>query len=46
MGLAVLIFIRMIESKDIKRNRQDLEAARGMGHETRLPVAAATSKDE
>ena len=46
LGLAVLIFIRMIEPRDIKKNRQELEAAEEMGHEIRLPGTATTIKDE
>ncbi len=46
LGLIVLIFIRMIEPKDIKRRRQELEAAEEMGHEIRLPDTATTITDE
>ncbi|HEX4507942.1 MAG TPA: MgtC/SapB family protein [Alphaproteobacteria bacterium] len=46
LGLAVLIFIRMIEPKDIKKNRKKLEAAEEMGHEIRLPGTATTISDE
>src|ERR1700761_9429926 len=46
LGLAVLIFIRLIEPKDIKKRRQQLEAADEMGHEIRLPGTATTITDE
>jgi putative Mg2+ transporter-C (MgtC) family protein len=45
-ALVVLIFIRMIEPKDIKKRRLQLEAAEEMGHETRLPGTATTITDD
>jgi putative Mg2+ transporter-C (MgtC) family protein len=45
-GLIVLIFIRMIEPKDIKKQRQALERAEEMGQEIRLPGTATTITDE
>jgi putative Mg2+ transporter-C (MgtC) family protein len=46
LGLVVLIFIRMIEPKDIKKRRQELEEAEELGHEIRLPDTATTIIDE
>jgi hypothetical protein len=45
-GLIVLIFIRMIEPKNIKDRRLELERAEEMGQETRLPGTATTITDE
>jgi len=45
-GLIVLIFIRMIEPKNIKDRRQAIEKAEEMGEEIRLPGTATTITDE
>jgi putative Mg2+ transporter-C (MgtC) family protein len=45
-GLIVLIFIRMIEPRDIKKRRLEIEKAAEMGDEIRLPGTAATIKND
>ena len=46
MGLVVLVFIRMIEPKDIKKRRLEVEKAEELAQEIRLPGTATTIKDE
>jgi len=46
LGLIVLIFIRMIEPKDIKKRRLEVEQAEELGQEIRLPGTATTITDE
>jgi len=45
-GLAVLIFIRLIEPKNIKSSRLEIEKAEEMGQEIRLPGTSTTITDE
>jgi putative Mg2+ transporter-C (MgtC) family protein len=45
-GLIVLIFIRMIEPRDIKKRRLAMEKAAEMGDEVRLPGTATTIRDD
>jgi putative Mg2+ transporter-C (MgtC) family protein len=45
-GLVVLIFIRMIEPRDIKKRRLEIEKAAEMGDEIRLPGTATTIKTD
>jgi putative Mg2+ transporter-C (MgtC) family protein len=45
-GLAVLIFIRMIEPKDIKKRRLEIEQADEMGGAVHLPGTSTTITDE
>jgi putative Mg2+ transporter-C (MgtC) family protein len=45
-GLIVLIFIRMIEPRDIKKRRLEIEKAAEMGDEIRLPGTATTIKSD
>ncbi len=46
LGLIVLIFIRMIEPRDIKKRRLEIEKAGEMGDEIRLPGTATTIKSD
>lgn len=45
-GLAVLIFIRLIEPKTIKTRRLEIEKAEEMGQEIRLPGTSTSITDE
>jgi putative Mg2+ transporter-C (MgtC) family protein len=45
-GLIVLIFIRMIEPRDIKKRRLAMEKAAEMGDDIRLPGTATTIKND
>ncbi|MDB5397702.1 MAG: hypothetical protein JWM91_5208 [Rhodospirillales bacterium] len=45
LGLAILIFIRMIEPHDIKNRRLEIERAAEMG-EIRLPGTSTTTEDD
>jgi putative Mg2+ transporter-C (MgtC) family protein len=46
LGLIVLVFIRLIEPKNIKDRRQEFEKAEELGEEIRLPGTATTITDE
>ncbi len=46
LGLLVLIFIRMIEPKDIKKRRQELEEAEELGHDIRPSDTTTATVDE
>jgi putative Mg2+ transporter-C (MgtC) family protein len=46
LGLIVLIFIRMIEPRDIKKRRLEIEKAGEMGDEIRLPGTATTIESD
>jgi putative Mg2+ transporter-C (MgtC) family protein len=46
LGLIVLIFIRMIEPRDIKKRRLEMEKAAEMGDEVRLSGTATTIKND